>query len=230
MWRFGLRRSTYLICFTGVDGSGKTTHAILLQEQLKKLGFSCVYVWSAFRPFLSYSFFAITRLLGYWKKTKKNAYTDPLEFAPKSIHSKLSLLWSLFLFVDYQLRVFVKIRVPMLFGKSIICDRYFYDLIMELHTSRSLTSWLPHFLARGLPEPVVTFLMTAPISLNTSRRQFSSAFFSQRYRVLEELSENFDFVNIDSSKDLEQNKERILIEVARRIPEMKSENEYSFHL
>ncbi|MBI5049488.1 MAG: hypothetical protein HZC11_01085 [Nitrospirae bacterium] len=41
----------YLIVFTGIDGSGKTTQAELLAKNLRQDGLHVSYVWSRWEPF-----------------------------------------------------------------------------------------------------------------------------------------------------------------------------------
>jgi len=212
-----MRNRSFLICFTGVDGSGKTTHAKFLKKYLEEQGYSCRYVWGASRPFLSYFFFAFTRVLGYWKHTKKNAYTDPLEYAPRLLSVKFGKVWRLFLFIDYQLKALAKIRLPLLVGKVVICDRYFYDLLMELQLSNVSSEKFTSALSKSMPKPLVTFLMDVPENLARTRRNFSYEFFSKRNEVFLDLAKSFDFRVIDSSESLLKNQRMIRQETMVRV-------------
>jgi len=205
-----------LICFTGVDGSGKTTHAIFLKEFLEERGYSCKYVWGASRPFLSYFFFVFTRALGYWKSIKRNAYTDPLEHAPRQLVVKLSKIWRLCLYVDIQLKVLLKIRLPLLMGNMVICDRYFYDLLMELQLSNAFSERFLINLSKSLPKPIVTFLMNVPTALAESRRGFSHQYYEKRRDAFMDLRKAFGFKIIDSSKEISNNQRTIRLEILRR--------------
>jgi len=218
-----MRNRSFLICFTGVDGSGKTTHAKFLKKYLEEHGYSCRYVWGASRPFLSYFFFAFTRVLGYWKNTKKNAYTDPLEYAPRLLSTKFGKIWRLFLFIDYQLKALAKIRLPLLMGKVVICDRYFYDLLMELRLSNVSSKRFALLLSKSMPKPLVTFLMGAPETLARSRRNFSYDFFSKRNGVFLDLAKSFNFRVVNSSEALLENRRKIRQEILREIQQLASQ-------
>ena len=218
-----MRNGSFLICFTGVDGSGKTTHAKLLKKYLEEQGYSCRYVWGASRPFFSYFFFVFTRVLGYWKHTKKNAYTDPLEYAPRLFVTTFGKVWRLFLFIDYQLKALVKIRLPLLVGKVVICDRYFYDLLMELRLSNVSSKKFTSLLSKGMPKPLVTFLMDIPETLGKNRRNFSYEFFSKRNEVFLDLAKSFNFRVIDSSAALLENQRKIRQETLRRMQELANQ-------
>ena len=218
-----MRNGSFLICFTGVDGSGKTTHAKFLKKYLEEQGYSCRYVWGASRPFFSYFFFVLTRVLGYWTNTKKNAYTDPLEYAPRLFVKNLGKVWHLFIFIDYQLKALVKIRLPLLVGKVVICDRYFYDFLMEIRLSNVSSKKFTSVISKGMPKPLVTFLMDIPETLAKNRRNFSYEFFSKRNEVFLDLAENFNFRVIDSSETLLGNQRKIRQETLRRMQELESQ-------
>jgi thymidylate kinase len=218
-----MNNRSFLICFTGVDGSGKTTHAKYLKSHLEEQGYSCTYVWGGFRPFFAYFFFAFTRVLGYWKHTKKNAYTDPLEYAPRLFVKNFGKVWHLFIFIDYQLKALVKIRLPLLVGKVVICDRYFYDFLMELRLSHVSSKKFTFAISKGVPKPLVTFLMNIPETLAENRRNFSYEFFSKRNEVFLDLAKTFDFRVIDSSEPLLGNQRKIRQETLRRVQELASQ-------
>jgi len=212
-----MTQKSSFVCFTGVDGSGKTTHAKRISGYLGRKHFDCTYVWGASRPILSYSFFALTRALGYWKHTKKNAYTDPLEFAPQVIRRRLAIFWRFLLFIDYQIKTTFAIRFPLFLGKAVVCDRYFYDLLMELELSKTNSARFTFLLSESLPKPIVTFFMVISDELAINRRDFPQSFFSRRNRVLIDFSRIFNFVIIDSSKTIEENQEIIRQVVAERL-------------
>ena len=202
-------KKSYLVCFTGVDGSGKTTHAKCLLEYLEAKGYACKRVWGGFRPFFSYVFFASTRLLGYWKKTKKNVYTDPLEYAPRKVAQKLGRLWRLFVFVDFQLKTLIKIRPNLMLGRIVILDRYYYDLLMDLSVSKISSEGFVRRIAETLPGPDVTFLLDAPPSLTAQRRGFSWQDLKTKRDAFLQMGRRFQFCVIDSSRDFWGNQRKI---------------------
>jgi len=212
-----MKHKSFLVCFTGVDGSGKTTHATFLKKYLEKHGYSCTYVWGAFRPFFSYFFFVFTKVLRYWKYTKRDAYTDPLEYAPKALILSFGKLWRFLLFVDYQLKALVKIRLPLLMRKVVICDRYFYDLLMELQLSNVSSEKFTLLLSKSMPKPLVTFLMDIPETLARSRRNFQPYFSSKRNGVFLKMAKPFGFIIIDSSEGLLENQRKIRQKTLARI-------------
>ncbi|MEM2506698.1 MAG: hypothetical protein QXF61_06645 [Nitrososphaeria archaeon] len=198
-------KRNFLICFTGVDGSGKTAHAISLMRYLKQNGYNCKYVWCGHRPFVSYPFFGLTKLAGYWKRTKKNTFTDPLEYAPRETKKKLAKILCLLFFIDFLSLAFFKIGLPLILGKNIICDRYIYDLIMELKRNNLISEKFSYKLRKLLPNPTVIFLMDAPETLASERRGFTSIDLLSKRRIYVEMGKVFNFMIIDSSKDFLSN-------------------------
>lgn len=203
-----LRRSC-LVCFTGVDGSGKSTHAKSLVKYLQSEGYSCKYVWGAFRPVLSYFFFAFTRLLGFWTVTRKDAYTNPLEKADKKLVGSLGAIWRLFLFVDFEIGTSLRIRLPLLLGKIVVCDRYFYDMLMDLYVTHTYSSTFALLVSKTVPKPLVAFLLDAPEGVIEKRREFSLEELRAKRMILLKLANVFSLVKIDSSEDFRVNQQRI---------------------
>jgi len=199
----------HLICFTGVDGSGKTSHAKSLLSHLETKGYTCKYVWGASRPVLSFYFLIFAKLLGYWKETKKNVYTDPLEYAPKKLAEKLGRFWRLFVFVDFQIRVAAKIRPYLVIKEIVVLDRYFYDLLMDLDVSKTSSEEFVRRISEALPRPQVTFLLDAPPDLTAQRRGFSLQDLKAKRETFLQMGERFQFYVVDSSQDFEANQQRI---------------------
>lgn len=210
-------RKGFIICFLGVDGSGKTTHAKFLKQYLTELGYSCVYIWGAFRPFFSYFFFGFTRLLNYWRFTKKEAYTDPLEYAPKHIAANFSKLWQFLILIDYQLKALIFIRLPLLLGKVVICDRYLYDILMELKISSLLSPKFALLLLKTMPPSTIIFLLDVPEDLASHRRNFSNTFFSNRRSILLSFAKKHRFEIIDTSMKMLENQKEIRKKVLVRL-------------
>ena len=194
-----------LICFTGIDGSGKTTHANLLIKALRKRGHPCTYVWAAERPIFSYIFYGLTRLLGYWREIKRDAYMDPLELAPPGIRDKFNLVWLCFLFLDFQIKTLFKVRIPLFFKKIVICDRYVYDLLMELMLSRQYSDRFCKLLLQTLPKPRVTFLMDVSEKLAHERHGVSANILRRKRNAYLILARNFGFYVLKTNESLFSN-------------------------
>ena len=203
-----------LICFAGVDGSGKTTHARHLLRFLQEKGYSSKYVWAASRPIFLYPFLVITRILGYWKTIKKDACTDPLENAPPSIKKKIGPLYRFLLFIDFEIITLLKVRLPLLFVRIVICDRYVYGLIMELALSNLHSPSFAKLMLHATPIPDRTFLTDAPVCVVVQRRPgFTEENIRAKQNIYRKFAEIFNFKVIETSTRFEANQEYIRKEV-----------------
>lgn len=208
------RRKKLLICFTGVDGSGKTSHAYTLLLFLRKRGYASKYVRAASRPIFVYPFLLITRIFGFWKKIKKGAWTDPLGNAPKLVKQKLSGLFHLLLFIDFQIIFFIKVYLPSLMTDIIVCDRYVYDLIIELVLSNIYSSNFAKIVLRTAYKPDITFLMDAPLHTIMQRRQdVEKENLQIKINAYRKFAKIFGFKIIDTTTDFRSNQAYIQREV-----------------
>ena len=57
-----MKRKGNFICFIGIDGAGKTTHAKALAKIMEKNGVKCKYMWCRFEPFLIAPFITLAPL------------------------------------------------------------------------------------------------------------------------------------------------------------------------
>jgi len=202
-------RQGFLICLTGVDGSGKSTHARSLVMFLRRRGYSCKYVWGASRPVLSYFFFAFARVFGFWKETKKDSFTDPLEYADRRLVKILGAVWRLFLFVDFQIRTSFRLRYSLFSGKTVVCDRYFYDLLMDLSVTRKSSAGFVAVISRTVPTPTIGFLLDAPESVISDRRAHLSKELPAKRKAFLVIADLFNLIRIDSLQDFSTNQEKI---------------------
>ena len=199
----------HLICLTGVDGSGKSTHAKSLSKFLTSKGYPCKYVWGASRPVLSYFFFGFTRVFGFWKETKKDTFTDPLEYADRRLVKVLGAVWRLFLFVDFQIRTSFRIRYPLLSGKTVVCDRYFYDMLMDLSVTGKFSARFATVISRTVPAPIIGFLLDAPEKVISDRRAIFGKELPAKRKAFLAIADFFNLTTIESSQDFSTNQEKI---------------------
>ena len=203
-----------MICFTGVDGAGKTSHAKHLHKFLLEKGYSSRYVWAASRPIFIYPFLLFTRIFGYWKIVKKGAWTDPLENAPPKIRKKLGAVYRILLFIDFEITTFLKVWLPMLFTRVLICDRYVYNLIMELALSDLYSANFTKLILCASPAPQRTFLADAPLHVLVHRRpDFTEENIGAKQNIYRKFAKIFNFEIINTSAQFEANQEYVRKEI-----------------
>jgi thymidylate kinase len=121
----------FLICFSGQDGAGKTTHSKMLQYALKQRGVETIYIWTrgiglSIEPFLSLGRFL---LIGS-KSLKSPKYILKRELLLK--REPFKTLWAYITIIDALLLLFIKVKIPLLLGQSVICDRHILDTLVDV--------------------------------------------------------------------------------------------------
>lgn len=156
-----------LICFIGIDGSGKTTQAGILTNALLMQGIKTKYVWNGFEPLLANPFIALARILFLCRENMFVNYKSYLNRKTKLFRNRpLFAIYRYLVLGDYLLQSLWKIRLPLRQGKVVICDRYVYDVVGFLATDGSYSE---EYVRRSLkrffdlfPKPELTFLIDLP--------------------------------------------------------------------
>lgn len=164
-----------LICIIGPDGTGKTTQANLLVEYLRKQGIDCEYKWLRFHHFFSLPVLAFARLTGLSRvetleNGKKIGYHD---FHKSKL---ISTLYPYVLFIDTLVFMTLKVTIPMkCFGKTIVCDRFVYDTLVDLAISTNdldlLTSDLSKRYAAIIPKYCLVVALSGDEKALRKRRE-----------------------------------------------------------
>jgi thymidylate kinase len=160
--------NTLLITFTGIDGSGKSTISKALVEKMKTRNIDARYLWwfeaenSLFRRFL--------RISSGTKMKKKAIEKKKL---PES--SFIKTLYQYMILLDYQRQTIFKVWMPSMLGKTIVCDRYIYDIVvsfaMEFGYSRKRAKDMLSFLRSISPVPDIEFYVDIPPEVALSRKK-----------------------------------------------------------
>lgn len=125
------KRASSLICFTGIDGSGKTTLAKKVCHDLEERNIPAVYVHARFRLILSKPIVFLGNQL-FLRKVKTADYMSSSN-KKKSLFQKHGLATSLYLYlliIDYLMQVIIEVKLPLLFRKVVLCDRYIFDTVL----------------------------------------------------------------------------------------------------
>jgi thymidylate kinase len=162
-----------LICFTGIDGSGKTTQAHLLLDWLESRGVKSMYVWSRGEVLTIRRIFLFMgrRALGTSgheiardKKTYSEYQTRKSKLMEKSI---VRIFWSAMTYVEHLIQINLDIRRKMRDGCVVVCDRYLWDSSVDMATlnnknSQWLSGRLNSFMWKFIPKPTITFFIDIP--------------------------------------------------------------------
>lgn len=202
----GNKRST-LICFIGIDGSGKTTQAKALCESLARAGIKTRYVWTRFEPKLIKPLVAVAKGLFFRGKDVFRDYADYVK-TKRNLSKNTILLTSYqyLLLFDYFFQIFLRVRLPLMQGKVIVCDRYIYDTIADLaadydYSGEEIQKALQSYL-RLFPKPDLVFLLDLPEELAYQRKGDvpSMDYLAQRRKIYLNMGKNI--VTLDATKEV----------------------------
>lgn len=201
----------FLVCFTGLDGTGKTTLSKKLTKFLQMKGIKCNYVYARLKPFISKPFIIIGELLFL---RKKNIFENYIEYSniKKRATKKYPFLSSIYqriLILDYILQIFIKIEIPLLLGRNIICDRYIYDtVITDLSVDMNYSTHKVLKILRKLlylfSEPDIIFLIDIPEEIAFARKKDipSITYLKDRRYAYLLIGNEFNMFILDGTKSL----------------------------
>jgi thymidylate kinase len=158
------QKKRVFICFTGIDGTGKSTLAHRVVADLAAKGVNASYVMGRFENFklLQPLRWLVKKLLLSGKTTDHSA--EGVKNKGRFFQNHFTAaLWRQALIFDYLLQIAFKIRLPLLLGKSICADRYIYDTVVDLAVDTRLPvermQGLLKSVSRFTPRPDRVFLI-----------------------------------------------------------------------
>jgi len=118
-----------LISFVGADGSGKTTLANKLMEELERKGYPTRYIWFRFPRFLAMGLLLISRLTGFTTYKSYGKYrvgTHHFDVRP------FNLLYPTLALLDAIAHYVLRVWIPSKLGYIVICDRWIHDMLIDI--------------------------------------------------------------------------------------------------
>lgn len=204
----------FLIAFTGIDGSGKTTQAKLLEEILREKGGKISYVWSRWDSFL------LRPLIKIWKNRIKDNTYNPNFYNNNLKKSKQKLLnnpifgrfWLALFFLEYSFQIFIKVRIELAKRDFIISDRTFYDSIID--QAINLGKW-QDFLLDTLdsfwimilfPKPDMVIYIDCPENIAFSRKTDSPniEYLIERRALYLKLADKYAWFKVDGTLSINE--------------------------
>ena len=169
------------ICFTGIDGSGKTTHAISIVSFLIQDYVKCKYVWTRWVPITLKPVIILTKIILFKRSIARalarsnNDYIEYRSAKRRYLKKSLAKIWQNMVLFDYLLQVLIKIRIPLLFGNVVVCDRYVYDTLVDFAVDSGCSKgkfkdMLKMRFVSLFPKPDVLFLLDVPEEVALKRK------------------------------------------------------------
>lgn len=221
-----------IVCFMGIDGSGKTTLAKNLQKKLDTLNVKYRYLWwlTAEKSLVRRLMRLSSKLLRFNHSNKAPAGNPSAgniksDNAPgnKGKPGKLMSLYQYVTLLDYTCQLFLKVWIPRKTGYVVICDRYIYDTIIAFDITfdygEKKYDRLFDFFYRLAPKPDVFFIVDVPAEVAFSRKDdIPSVDFLKkpqaRYRA---LAKKLNALQLDGTQSLEQLNAIVFTEIQKRI-------------
>jgi len=211
------KRLPRLICFIGVDGSGKTAIAKQLTHS-PIAGVRYNYVWGSAQPIFMRP---LRKLVHTIILNKVDMFKDYQEYdKTKKRVAKRFLIFSKFysfiFVIDYFLWMLFCVRIPLALGKNIICDRYIFDMAINIHflyanLFYNVDDTIKFFL-KIFPTPEMVYLIDLPEEIAFSRKDDipSIEYLRQRRIVYREVAKRYGAKIIEGTKPL-----RVLADIVR---------------
>jgi thymidylate kinase len=220
-----VKKKPLFICFCGIDGSGKTTYSRQILEDFLIEGQPAKYVWLNSKPILLGPIRKLVRstvLRGVDPKRDYVAYHEKRQRSAQGARMARKCYYAIMI-VDYLLWVYWNL-LPYLFRKTnIVCDRYIYDLAINLGDVLGYSQEEEVKFIRRLQWllPQASLVIVCDVDEETAfRRKTDTPHLSylvahrSRYRY---IADKFQFPVIDSSRPIETVKAEIRALVAKHV-------------
>lgn len=215
-------KNNLLICFLGIDGSGKSSLSKYLCKEYIREGYIVRYTW-----WLEGENTKLRKLIRKFVKSKNIQSND--EFCKYSFNKSLKgkifeVIYPWMVIVDYLVFGLKKAFIPMYFGrkKILIFDRYFYDVIIALSEEFEFSELKKLFLFKlfsfCIPKPGLILIIDVPPEVSYLRKKDEIKSLENAkdiwernnkfYRFLEFQSLNI--LRIDNNREINNVKSEIL--------------------
>jgi len=154
-------------------------------------------------------------MLGYTHRTK----IDGIQFYWRDIRRNpvLARIWPIVLLLDFLPKAIWSVTVPVLRGKTVICDRYLYDIMAELSDDGLLSIQTKKILWGMVQQPALAFLIDVDTDLAWKRALIPGRAREQpiydlgaRRKIFLQLAKEFGMIVLDGGGDPEKNRFEIL--------------------
>ena len=202
-----MKKPAIFICFAGLDGSGKSSQAKLLQEHLGSSGIKVIYTWSRWEPFLLKPLIKL-----FMGKRPTNAAASSsgslLSKKRKFLRNPIVLfMWLNLALFDYYWQVRNRVIKYIKSTDIVICDRYLFDFVIDQTVNMGnkeggIEYIFKYFLTTLFPLPDLLYILDVDPNTGQSRKQDGTSveYLAERRELYCKLKTLPYAVLIDSNK------------------------------
>jgi thymidylate kinase len=196
-----------LVALCGIDGTGKSTQALLLRDRLRASDLSTEVLWCRWDPFLARpAIRLLDRLSGGSQKVASKSDRESGDSRRALKRRILSIplirrLWTGLMVLDYGLQVAPKLLKARRSADIVIVDRYRHDVLVDLSAGGELVE-APRILRCLLPDPdlVVVLDIAEETALARKPDSLDLTYLTERRRLYLELVSGPTAVLVDASE------------------------------
>lgn len=209
----------FIICFVGIDGSGKTTLSKRLVNHLREQVSRARYVHSFHSPILLKPLKLLAKLTLMRNTDQYSDYSQykNIKNEKRKSHGILSKIYGSIWILDYYIQDFLFIIIPSIFSKILVLDRYIFDVVINfsltMDVSEQIACRLINFLFNINLKPGVTFLVDIPEEMAFSRKSDIPhiKYLRDRRKMYLNLASIFNMHILDGTKSIEDLMKDIII-------------------
>jgi thymidylate kinase len=213
------------VCFTGSDGSGKSTIARSIFYSVSQKNKKTRMIYGRYRPLLIKHLTALAKKLFLHSNDVTFSDYDGFLNARRSLFQASSFASRMYLYAaiaEYIFQITIKLTIPYRLGYSIISDRYVYDTVINdvsLYAGLSVDE-TNNILRKAwyfIPKPDITFLLHVPEQVALQRKNDipSLNYLRIRNKLYSEIAGSQRFLFLDGTIDPSTLKNTVLEEVNR---------------
>jgi thymidylate kinase len=211
-----------LLVFSGTDGAGKSTQIAALANVLADSGMHTIKFWArgGYTPLFS----SIKSLIRRFRPSTLPKPGRSVERSQRFHSTRVRRVWLVLAILDLFLCYSVWLRLRLLAGNVILCDRYIVDTLLDFrrnYPQENVAGWLCwRILERTAPTPDHQFLLIVPPVESLRRSALKNEPFPDdaetlewRYERYQELAKLGQWFVLDGLKSFRSVHEQILREL-----------------
>ncbi len=198
-----------IISFSGLDGSGKSTHIRMTAAFLGGLGNQPKVI----EVYNISSFSIMGRLLNLFSRQQARRLVNAQFRIGDTISTERKILsyirkWSLFLDI-LNFDIFVKL--PAWYQKRhVICDRYFYDAVIQLYYLEMCSKNFYEKMLMRIPAPdIPIFILVEPKVAIARKFEYDEGYFVRKSRLYRDAAVQRNCFEVVESEELDKTQKQI---------------------